>query len=106
MSIVFLPDALDDLLALQDYMLDRWTLALWLKAEDEIFAKLTEVESGFLSGTSVPAFVAVGISSYKTILTSHHRILYRSVEDTLFVYAVAGHQQDFQTLLLKRLFKR
>ena len=50
--------------------------------------------------------VAVGISSYKTILTSHHRILYRSVEDTLFVYAVAGHQQDFQTLLLKRLFKR
>lgn len=106
MSIVFLPDALDDLLALQDYMLDRWTEALWLKAEDEIFAKLTELESGLLSGASVPAFAAVGISDYKTILTSHHRILYQTIEDKLFVYAVAGHQQDFQTLLMQRLFKR
>ena len=106
MSIVILPDAKDDLLSLQNYMLDRWTEPLWLKAEEEILNKLPELVSGFLSGTVVPEFAAVGIFEYKTSITSHHRILHRKIEDTHYVYAIAGHQQDFQTLLMKRLFNR
>jgi toxin ParE1/3/4 len=34
MAIVILPDAQADLLDLQDHMLQRWTPALWLAAED------------------------------------------------------------------------
>ncbi len=104
MSIVILPDARDDLLSLQSYMLERGNEPLWLKAEDEIFEKLAELDSGFLSGTVVQAFADVGIFDYKTSITSHHRILHRKIDDTLYVYAIAGHQQDFQTLLMKRLF--
>ena len=104
MSIVILPDARDDLLSLQSYMLERGNEPLWLKAEDEIFQKLAELDSGFLSGTVVQVFADVGIFDYKTSVTSHHRILYRKIDDTLYVYAIAGHQQDFQTLLMKRLF--
>lgn len=104
MSIVILPDARDDLLALQNYMLDRWTASLWLKSEGEIFQKLADLDSGFSSGTVVQAFADVGIFEYKTSVTSHHRILHRTIENTLYVYAIAGHQQDFQTLLMRRLF--
>ena len=37
MAVVILPDAQDDLLSLQEYMLDQWGEIEWLKAEDEIF---------------------------------------------------------------------
>ena len=106
MSIVILPDAQQDLLSLQDYMLARWTAELWLKAEDEIFAKLADLDSGLINGPPVAELASVGIRDHKTLLTSHHRILYRQIERITYVYAVAGHQQDFQTLLYRRLFKR
>jgi toxin ParE1/3/4 len=105
MSIVLLPAAMDDLLSLQDYMLDRWTPELWIKAEDEIFKKLADLDSGLIQGAPVPELSAVGIRDYRTIVTSHHRVLYRLADNQTFVYAVAGHQQDFQTLLTRRLFK-
>jgi len=37
MAVTILPDAQDDLLSLQAYMLDHWSEADWLKVEDEIF---------------------------------------------------------------------
>ena len=51
MAVIILPDAQADLLSLQDYMLDQWGEAAWVKAEDEIFAKLERVDSGILNGT-------------------------------------------------------
>jgi len=40
MAVIILPDAQEDLPSLQEYMLDKWGEAEWLKAEDEIFDKL------------------------------------------------------------------
>ena len=106
MSIIILPDAQQDLLSLQDYMLTRWTAELWLRAEDEIFNKLADLEGGLINGPPVGELASVGIRDYRSLVTSHHRILYRQIDGTTYVYAVAGQQQDFQTLLLRRLFKR
>ena len=106
MTIVILPDAQADLFDLQDYMLQRWTSELWLVAEDDIFHQLGKVDSGFLTGPVVPLLASVGMMDYRTILSSHHRILYRQIDGNTYVYAVAGQTQDFQTLLLKRLFRR
>ncbi len=106
MAIVILPDAQADLLDLQDYMLERWTPELWLAAEDDIFAQLAQVDSGFITGPVVPLLASVGMTEYRTILSSHHRILYRQTEGNTYVYAVARQTQDFQTLLMRRLFRR
>lgn len=106
MAIVVLPDAQADLLDLQDYMLQRWTTALWLAAEEDIFAQLARVDSGFLTGPVIPLLASVGMTDHRTILSSHHRILYRQIDGNTYVYAVAGQAQDFQTLLLRRLFRR
>ena len=105
MAIVILPDAQDDLLSLQEYMLAKWSEADWLKAEDEIFEKLALVDSGFLTGAAVQELASVGIFDYRNVFTSHHKLVYRRMADTIFVYAVAGHRQDFASLLMKRLLK-
>ena len=106
MAIVILPDAQADLLDLQDYMVERWFPGLWPAAEDDIFAQVAQVDSGFITGPVVPLLASVGMTDYRTVLSSHHRILYRQIDGNTYVYAVAGQTQDFQTLLLRRLFRR
>lgn len=105
MAVIILPDAQHDLLGLQEYMLDKWDEATWLKAEDEIFDKLAKVDSGVFSGTPVQALASVGILDYQNVYTSHHKLVYRRVGDDTYVYLVAGHRQDFPTLLMKRLLR-
>ena len=51
MPVIILPDAQEDLLSLQEYMLDQWGVKAWLKAEDEIFEKLKTVEANSRMGT-------------------------------------------------------
>ena len=106
MAVILLPDAQEDLLSLQDYMLAKWGEAVWLKAEDEIFEKLTAVDTGQFNGTPVKELASIGIFDYANVLTSHHRIVYKKMKSKTYVYLLAGQQQDFQTLLLKRLFSR
>ena len=105
MSIFILPDAQDDLLALQEYMLDQWSESDWLKAEDEIFDKLALVDTGLLTGAPVQELAGVGIFEYQNVLTSHHKLVYRRIDKDVYVYAIAGHRQDFPTLLMKRMLK-
>lgn len=105
MSIIILPDAQADLLALQDYMLDQWSEADWIKAEDEIFSKLVQVDGGFLTGQTVSELATVGILDYRNVYTSHHKLVYRRIGTDTYVYIVAGHRQEFPTLLMKRLLR-
>lgn len=106
MAVIILPDAQEDLLSLQEYMLDKWSETEWLKAEDEIFDKLEKVDAESYQGTAVKELAAVGIFDYQNVLTSHHKLVYRQIEDDIYVYVIAGHKQDFPTLLMKRLLKK
>ncbi|MGF6346772.1 hypothetical protein [Variovorax sp. W2I14] len=71
MGIFILPDAQEDLLSLQECTLDTWSESDWLKAEDEIFEKLTLVDTGFLTGAHVQELASVGILN---VFTSHHKL--------------------------------
>ena len=105
MAVIILPDAQQDLFSLQEYMLDKWSEADWLNAEDEIFEKLTLVDTGFLTGAPVQELASVGIFEYQNVFTSHHKLIYRRIDGDTYVYTVAGHRQDFPTLLMRRLLK-
>lgn len=105
MAVIILPDAQDDLVSLQEYMLDHLSELEWLKAEDEIFEKLALVDAGFLKGAPVQELATVGIFEYQNVFTSHHKLVYRSINADVYVYAIAAHRQDFSTLLMKRLLK-
>lgn len=106
MAVIILPDAQEDLLSLQDYMLDKWGEVAWLAAEDEIFEKLAKVDSGILDGAPVQELAAVGIVEYRNVYTSHHKLVYRRFGADTYVYLIAGHRQDYPTLLVKRLLRR
>ncbi|WP_211460824.1 type II toxin-antitoxin system RelE/ParE family toxin [Collimonas silvisoli] len=106
MAVIILPDAQEDLLSLQEYMLDKWGEAEWLKAEDEIFEKLGKVDAESFPGTAVKELASVGIFDYQNVFTSHHKLIYRRIDGDTYVYVVAGHRQDFPTLLMKRLLKK
>jgi plasmid stabilization system protein ParE len=106
MSVIILPDAQNDLLSLQDYMLDQWGEIEWLKAEDEIFEKLHQVDAGNYPGTAVKELTTVGIFEFQHVFTSHHKLVYRKISENIYVYAIARHKQDFLSLLMRRLLKR
>ncbi|HEY8906468.1 MAG TPA: type II toxin-antitoxin system RelE/ParE family toxin [Rhodoferax sp.] len=105
MAIIILPDAQEDLLSLQEYMLNKWSETDWLNAENEIFEKLALVDTGLLTGAPVQELASVGIFEYQNVFTSHHKLVYRRINDDVYVYAMAGHRQDYPTLLMKRLLK-
>ncbi len=105
MAIIILPDAQEDLLSLQAYMLDKWSETDWLNAENEIFEKLALVDTGLLTGAPVQELASVGIFEYQNVFTSHHKLVYRRLNGDVYVYAMAGHRQDYPTLLMKRLLK-
>ena len=84
-------------------MLDKWGEASWLKAEDEIFDKLAKVDAGLFNGTPVQELTSVGIWDYQNVYTSHHKLVYRRVDNDTYVYLVASQRQDFPTLLMKRM---
>lgn len=106
MTVIILPDAQADLFSLQDYMLDKWGEAAWLKAEDELFEKLEKVDSGIFNGTPVQELASVGILDYQNLYTSHHKLVYRRIGNDTYVYLIAGHRQDYPTILVKRLLSR
>lgn len=105
MAIIILPDAQEDLLSLQEYMLNKWGETDWLNAENEIFEKLALVDTGLLTGAPVQELASVGIFEYQNVFTSHHKLVYRRINGDVYVYAMAGHRQDYPTLLMKRLLK-
>ncbi len=87
-------------------MLEQWDEASWLKAEDEIFGKLEKVDSGRFKGTPVQALASVGILDYQHVYTSHHKLVYRRLGGDTYVYLIAGHRQDYPTMLARRLMSR
>jgi toxin ParE1/3/4 len=105
MSIIILPDAQEDLLSLQEYMLNKWSETDWLNAENDIFEKLALVDTGLLTGPPVQELASVGIFEYQNVFTSHHKLVYKRIDKNVYVYLVASHRQDFPTLLTRRLLK-
>ena len=106
MAVIILADAQADLLSLQEYMLDKWGEAAWLKAEDELFDKLENVDAGTFSGTPVPELASVGVVDYRSVYTSHHKLVYRQLGGDTYVYLIAGQRQDYPTLFANRLLRR
>lgn len=106
MAIIILPDAQEDIKALRRYMVKKWNLPTWVDAKREIFARLEAIQSGKLNGFQLPELASLGIDTYQQTLTSHHRIVYEKENHQLVVYIVAGQQQDFKSLLQKRILNR
>ena len=79
---------------------------MWVDAKREIFDRFEDIQSGKLNGFQIPELASLGIDTYQQTLTSHHRIVYEKERQHLVVYIVAGQQQDFTSLLGRRVLNR
>lgn len=112
MALILLPDAQQDLLALQQFILQQRGVAAWHKAEEEIFSHLQRIEHSCAAGQlhisfkQVPQLLEIGMQDYRQVITSHHKIIFRQLERDVFIYLIAGLRQDFQSLLYRRILLR
>ena len=79
---------------------------MWMDAKREIFTRFEDIQSGRLNGFQIPELASLGIDTYQQTLSSHHRIVYEKERQNLLVYKVAGQQQDFKSLLQRRILNR
>lgn len=70
------------------------------------FTKFEAIQSGKLNGFQILELASLGIDTYQQTLTSHHRIVYEKENHKLVVYIVARQQQDFKSLLHRRILNR
>ena len=106
MAIIILSDAQDDMKAFRRYMIKKWNLPMWVDAKREIFARFEDIHCGKLNGFQIPELASLGIDTYQQTLTSHHRIVFEKERQNLVVYLVTGQQQDFKSLLHRRMLNR
>lgn len=73
---------------------------------------LGRIEEAFASLASSPQrgaypqeLLALGIREYREIFFKPYRIIYRIIEDTIYVLLIADGRRDMQTLMQRRLLQ-
>ena len=54
-------------------------------------------------GTHPEELLAVGISDYREIFFKPYRVIYRVINDAIYVFLITDGRRDMQTLLQRRL---
>ncbi|MEH6606950.1 MAG: type II toxin-antitoxin system RelE/ParE family toxin [Pseudomonadales bacterium] len=68
---------------------------------DEVIATLAEFPE---RGSYPPELSALGIQDYREIFFKPYRVIYRVLENKVYIYLVVDGRRDMQTLLERRLF--
>ena len=58
-----------------------------------------------MRGTYPNELMAVGIREYREIYFKPYRIIYRMIEQQVYIMVIADGRRDMQTLLQRRLFE-
>ena len=75
-----------------DYVLDKL---------DEVIGNLAEFPE---RGNYPPELSALGIQDYREFFFKPYRVIYRILENKVYIYLVVDGRRDMQTLLQRRLF--
>jgi len=103
-SVMLTDDAARDLDELYDYI-DLYDAPgkadHVLERIEAIFAGLSELPE---RGVYPKELLALGIREYREVLFKPYRIIYRLVENTVYVLLIVDGRRDMQSLLQRRLF--
>ncbi|MBV9882660.1 MAG: type II toxin-antitoxin system RelE/ParE family toxin [Sphingomonadaceae bacterium] len=92
-----------DLEAIYDYLAASRSADDAAALLDAILAKADTLEQWPKRGAVPAELSALGIEEYRQILHRHFRIIYRIVEDNVFVAVIADGRRDMRALLERRL---
>ena len=72
---------------------------------DKIENIFSSLANNPIRGTYPNELLAVGIREYREIYFKPYRIIYRMIEQQVYIMVIADGRRDMQTLLQRRLFQ-
>jgi toxin ParE1/3/4 len=102
--VVFLTaDAARDLEELYDYIARHDAPGRARRVLDKLEKTLNRLTESPERGTYPKELLALGIREYREVFFKPYRIIYRVLNDAVYVYLIADGRRDMQTLLQRRL---
>lgn len=101
--VLLTDDAARDLEELYDYIAEHDSLAsagYVLDRIEQVMASLAEFPN---RGNYPKELLVLGIREYREIFFKPYRIIYRVIDDAVYIYLITDGRRDMQTLLARRL---
>ena len=103
-DVLLTDSAVIDLEELDEFILTNDSV----ESADYVLGKLDEVIGALAQfperGNYPPELSALGIQDYREIFFKPYRVIYRVLENKVYIYLVVDGRRDMQTLLQRRLF--
>ena len=94
-----------DLEKLYDYIAAHDTVGNADRVLDRIEKALHSLSSFPERGSHTKELLALGIREYRQTFFKPYRLIYRIVEQRVYVYLIVDGRRDMQALLVRRLFE-
>jgi toxin ParE1/3/4 len=104
-SVLLTDDAVRDLEELYDYIEVHDVPGKANRVLDRIEKAFTALSEHPSRGTHPKELLALGIREYREVLFKPYRIIYRVIENKVFVLMIIDGRRDMQALLQRRLLR-
>jgi toxin ParE1/3/4 len=93
----------DDLESIFDYLAENHSVEQAAELLDSVLSKIQTLERYPLRGNIPKELDTLGIREFRQVLMRPYRLIYRVMEDKVFIMIIADGRRDMQTLLERRL---
>lgn len=104
-AIVWTETALNDLLAVVDYVADRHGVDTAVDLYDKIAGAVSSLETMPRSCRIVPELEAESITGYRDLLVGPYRIMFAVRDSTVVVLTAVDGRRDLAELLIERALR-
>jgi toxin ParE1/3/4 len=96
----------DDLESIFDYLAENHSVEQATELLDSVLSKIQTLERYPQRGSIPKELETLGIREFRQVLMRPYRLIYRVMEDKVFIMIIADGRRDMQTLLEQRLLGR
>ncbi len=104
-AVYLISDAEEDIFEIYNYILHHDSS----QTADDIFSKLQatcdSLETMAVRGHILPELDRIGVHEYREIHFKPYRIIYRIIENKVYIYCILDGRRDLQDLLQRRLLR-
>jgi toxin ParE1/3/4 len=104
-EVLLTDDAVRDLEEVYEYIAEHDSPGKARKVLDKfesVFASLGDAPD---RGSRPKELTALGIQEYRQVMFKPYRIIYRVIENNVYIYLIADGRRDMQSLLQRRLLR-
>ena len=92
-----------DLESLYDYIAEFDSVSNAIHVLDQVMAVVSDLASFPERGSHPKELLALGIKEYRQVFFKPYRVIYRVIDQQVYVYLIVDGRRDMQSLLARRL---